>query len=67
MKTVDPSVYALAESFVADLLTEINGPMVGTVEELVMRVAEAAQGAIESECNAIVEESNRMPMVGREQ
>lgn len=65
--TVDPSVYALAEGFVADLLTEISGPLAGTVEELVTRVAEAAQGAIESECNAIVEESSRTPAVGREQ
>lgn len=61
--TVDPKIYALAESFVDDLFLEMNRsapfgrPVFVQVDRsLVQRAAEAMQMAIEQECDAIRKE-----------
>lgn len=58
--TVDPKVYALADGFVFDLLSELpfSHPMRTTPERerLAQRAAEAMQQAIEQECDAIRKE-----------
>lgn len=56
-RPVDPQVYELAESFVYDVLKELNRPLVASRREpLIQRAAEAMQIAIEQECEAIAEE-----------
>lgn len=59
--TVDPKVYALAESFVEDLLADLGRDVDDPKKakhkaELTQRAAEAMQLAIEDECEAIRKE-----------
>lgn len=54
---VDPSVEALAENFLRDLVSEVGREVIaGRHDEFRQRLAEAMQQAVEQEYGALVEE-----------
>lgn len=64
--TVDPKVYALAESFVDDVLRELDGDDIRRIQmtnqrrdRLIRQAADAMQQAIEDECEAIRQELSK--------